>query len=158
MKTLSFFISVIVALFVFTNNICAQNEVKVSNGKSYVYDYKNQKIYRQTLNRSFQQDKILDNFVAKQTTPVNNLYIEVLSPARLEELKSEKIATTFICDSYGKVKSVEFLFFKEPFLSVDEIEKLEEAFLNYTFDLKVYGDKQDSNLYKFAIACFFSKL
>ena len=56
MKTLSFFISVIVALFVFTNNICAQNEVKVSNGKSYVYDYKNQKIYRQTLNRSFQQD------------------------------------------------------------------------------------------------------
>ena len=150
MKTLSFFISVIVALFVFTNNICAQNEVKVSNGKSYVY--------RQTLNRSFQQDKILDNFVAKQTTPVNNLYIEVLSPARLEELKSEKIATTFICDSYGKVKSVEFLFFKEPFLSVDEIERLEEAFLNYTFDLKVYGDKQDSNLYKFAIACFFSKL
>ena len=115
MKTLSFFISVIVALFVFTNNICAQNEVKVSNGKSYVYDYKNQKIYRQTL----------DNFVAKQTTPVNNLYIEVLSPARLEELKSEKIATTFICDSYGKVKSVEFLFFKEPFLSVDEIERLE---------------------------------
>ena len=141
MKTLSFFIWVIVALFVFTNNICAQNEVKVSNGKSYVYDYKNQKIYRQTLNRSFQQDKILDNFVAKQTTPVNNLYIEVLSPARLEELKS-----------------VEFLFFKEPFLSVDEIERLEEAFLNYTFDLKVYGDKQDSNLYKFAIACFFSKL
>ena len=127
MKTLSFFISIIVALFVFTNNICAQNEVKVSNGKSYVYDYKNQKIYRQTLNRSFQQDKILDNFVAKQTTPVNNLYIEVLSPARLEELKSEKIATTFICDSYGKVKSVEFLFFKEPFLSVDEIERLEEA-------------------------------
>ena len=58
----------------------------------------------------------------------------------------------------GKVKSVEFLFFKEPFLSVDEIERLEEAFLNYTFDLKVYGDKQDSNLYKFAIACFFSKL
>ena len=34
MKTLSFFISIIVALFVFTNNICAQNEVKVSNGKS----------------------------------------------------------------------------------------------------------------------------
>ena len=40
----------------------------------------------------------------------------------------------------------------------NEIERLEEAFLNYTFDLKVYGDKQDSNLYKFAIACFFSKL
>ena len=43
-------------------------------------------------------------------------------------------------------------------LSGNEIERLEEAFLNYTFDLKVYGDKQDSNLYKFAIACFFSKL
>ena len=25
---------------------------------------------------------------------------------------------------------------------------------SYTFDLNVYGDKQDSNLYKFAIACF----
>ena len=41
MKTLSFFISVIVALFVFTNNICAQNEVKVSNGKSYVPQIRN---------------------------------------------------------------------------------------------------------------------
>lgn len=157
MKILSFFTSIIVALFMSAGSIYAQSEIKVSNGKSYVYDYENQKVYRPNLNRSYvQQDKLSDNFVAKQTTPVNDLYKNVLSTERLEELKSEKLATTFVCDSNGNVKSVEFLFFKEPFLSVDEIEKLEQAFLNYKFDLRAYGDKQDS--YRFAVACFFSRL
>lgn len=35
----------IVRLSVFTNNTCVQNGIKAFNGKSYVYDYKSQKIY-----------------------------------------------------------------------------------------------------------------
>lgn len=35
----------IARLFVFTNNTCVQNGIKAFNSKSYVYDYKNQKIY-----------------------------------------------------------------------------------------------------------------
>lgn len=35
----------IVRLFVFTNKTYVQNGIKAFNGKSYVYDYKRQKIY-----------------------------------------------------------------------------------------------------------------
>lgn len=156
MKILYYFSLAFAALFLCISDICAQNEIKVHNGKTYVYDYQNQKVYRQQLGRNSIQVAMSDNFIAKQKTPISSLYKSILSKERMEELKSEKMLTKFVCDSYGKVISVEFLFFKRPFLSVEEIEKLEDAFLHYTFDLQVYGNKLE--YYKFSLACFFGKL
>lgn len=156
MKTMYRFLIMVTALFALANNVQAQTEVKECNGKYYVFDYQNLKVYRQNLSRNSVQTNMVDNFFVKSKSPIRDVYRNVFSTERLEELKLEKMVTKFTCDSNGKVENVEFLFFKEPFLSVNEIERLEEAFLDYTFDLQVFGEMEDH--YTFALACFFKKI
>lgn len=156
MKAMCHLLTVIAILFAFANNVQAQTEIKECNGKSYIFDYTNLKVYRQSLSRSSVQADMSDKFLAKPKNPIKDVYRKVFSAERLEELKAEKMVTKFTCNPTGKVENVEFLFFKEPFLSVDEIEKLEDAFMDYTFDLQVFDG--ESEHYIFALACFFGKI
>lgn len=156
MKALYRLLIIAALFFAYANTMQAQIEVKTSNGKSYVFDYQNLKVYRQNLSRNSAQTTMADNFLAKPKTPIRDVYRKVFSAERLEELKHEKMVTKFTCDSNGKVETVEFLFFKEPFLSVDEIEKLEESFSGYTFDMQIFGEAAEH--YTFALACFFRKI
>lgn len=155
--TIMLFACANIILFACANTMQTQTEIKTINGHSYVFDYQNLKVYRQATQKlKYLKTNMAQNFFAKPKTPICNVYRKVFSTERLEELKSEKMVTKFTCDSNGKVENVEFLFFKTPFLSVDEIDKLEEAFRNYTFDLQIFGER--TGHYTFALACFFKKL
>ncbi len=147
---------VVVLFLAYPISMQAQTVTKECNGKTYVFDYENRKVYRQDLGGYSLQVSTADKFLAKPKTPIRDVYRKVFSTKRLEELKLEKMVTRFTCDSKGKVENVEFLFFKKPFLSVDEIEKLERAFGDYTFDIQTFGEK--ATHYTFALACFFKNI
>lgn len=143
-----------------TNNAAAQEEAKQCNGKTYIYG--SHKVYRE--NMGVMSCSVLSastntvEFVARPKSSINDVYKELLEADRLRELDGKALMTTFCTDATGKVKYVEFLFNETPFLTVEEIEKLETRFLGHEFTIRTSGDEPKNVEYKFSVPCLFSKL
>lgn len=156
MKHIYIYITILVFLFVPANNVLAQKETQKYNGQSYIYDFQNEKVYRSQVSVYGIANNFSEKFTAKSPCSITDMFKGLFTKKRLEELKSEKVVIKFICNYTGNVMSVEFLFFKKPFLSKWEIALLEKTCCNYKF--KIYSEDKDTKLYKFAMSCFFKNL
>lgn len=160
MRTLQYIILLFSALLLSTFETNAQTETKTYNNKTYVFDSVNKKVYRLSTAKSTSQKLTSEHFRAEQITPFNDIYKQILSTDRINELSGKISIVSICCNPNGLVQSVEFLFMDDVFYTVEEIEQLEAAFLNYkfnmTFDSKEAA-KENRNYY-FAIAYRFPKI
>ena len=154
MKTLQYIIFIFSALLLSTFGINAQTVTQTCNNKTYVFASVNKKVYRLNSARSNLPKLSSEHFHAQQITPFNDIYKQVLSTERLSELAGKISIVSICCNPYGVVQSVEFLFMDEVFFTVNEIEQLESAILNYKFNMvfdSEAAEKENRNYY-FAMA------
>ncbi|MDE6696143.1 MAG: hypothetical protein K2K25_04630 [Muribaculaceae bacterium] len=137
-------------------SIDAQVKYKSVKDNTYVFDESNCVVYNNNLKETDAAHKIVsEGFQVQKNTIVNDIFKETLSTQRLQDLKGEKMAVTFECDTKGKVENVKFVFTKTPFLTPAEIHTLETKLLSKTFTIKT---ELNSVRIRFSIPCFFSKL
>ena len=84
------------------------------------------KVYK-TLGHDYE---VINNSIVPDT------FKKVLSKERIKELKDKRINILFYCLPSGKVESVTFVSGFEICLTLEEISKLEDAFLAQTFPIK----------------------
>lgn len=129
---------------------------KIANGKTYVYDNDKKMVYKQTdINKSSQKFET-EGFDVENYNLVPDTFKKIISPERIKEHQKDMVAVSFECDVNGKIESVKFVFTKAPFLTVEEIEKLESSFLNQSF--KINSCLDEGTKIWFSIPCFFSRI
>lgn len=159
MKALQYIILIFSALTLSIYSVNAQTTTKTYNNKTYVFDSVNKKVYRLNKAKNSVQKLTSEHFYAEQPTPFNDIYKQVLSPSRINELSGKVSIASLSCDPNGVVQSVEFLFMDDVFYTVEEIEQLESAFLNYKFNMVFDSEEaaKENRNYYFAIAYWFSQ-
>lgn len=160
MRTLQYIILLFSALLLSTFETNAQTETKTYNNKTYVFDSVNKKVYRLSTTRSNSQKLTSEHFRAEQITPFNDIYKQILSTDRINDLSGKVSIASICCNPNGLVQSVEFLFMDDVFYTVEEIEQLEAAFLNYKFNMIFDSEEaaKENRNYYFAIAYRFPQI
>lgn len=155
-RVLSIIIMVIATVMV-AGEANAQTAYKTVNHKTYVFDNKKNVVYNRAKVAKNARFYATEGFSVNDPSLVSSTFKKILTASRLKELKKDKVAVIFECNDSGKIESVEFVFNKTPFLSVSEIEQLEESFLTQSFSI-TSNSKRDGQYIKFAIPCFFSRI
>lgn len=129
---------------------------KIANGKTYVYDNAKRRVYNASQLTKAVEKPVTEGFEVKNYSLVAETFRNILSANRLKEHSNDMVAVTFVCSKDGKIDHVKFVFAKAPFLSVDEIESLEQSFLSQSFDIKSVLEEGQTVI--FTIPCFFSRI
>lgn len=160
MKTLQYLVLLLAVFLLSIFDISAQTTTKVYNNKTYVFDSANKKVYRLSTARSTTQKLTSEHFFAEQPTPFNDIYKQILSTDRINELSGKISIASICCNPNGTVQSVEFLFMDDIFYTVEEIEQLEAAFLSYKFNMRFASEEvaKENRNYYFAIAYRFPQM
>lgn len=147
---------VAIICFANTNFVIAQKEYKTIHKETYVFDNGKNVVYNKALESKSSASKSSEGFFVKNPTIVASTFKSVLSKDRLKELSADNIVVIFNCTKDGEISSMKFVFAKKPFLSVEEIEKLEKAFMKECFSIS--ASEETASEIKFAIPCFFGRL
>ena len=137
-------------------DINGQTIYKKSNGKTYVFDNVNKRVYKKTDMDVPVRRFETEGFYVNNYTLVSETFKKILSAERIKEHQKDLVAVSFGCDVSGKIESVMFVFTKAPFLTVEEVEKLESSFLNQSF--KIDSCLDEGTKIWFSIPCFFSRI
>ena len=133
-----------------------QTIYKKANGKTYVFDNGKKRVYKQSYVNKLVQRVETEGFDVENYTLVSETFKKILSAERIKEHQKDMVAVSFECSVNGKIESVKFVFAKAPFLTVEEIEKLESSFLNQSF--KINSRLDEGTKIGFTIPCFFSRI
>lgn len=128
--------------------------IQKTNGKTYVFDYSKKIVYNEQ--ETTPLEITTSDFEIQKTSVVKDVIKEVLSEDRLKCLKKEKMAFMFECNVKGYIINIKYIFTKDPFLTVSEIDRIESLLRNYKFIVNT--NLEDDKNIRFSIPCFFSNL
>lgn len=145
-----------IVCFATANLAVAQKEYKNINKETYVFDNEKKVVYNKFQESRSNTLVSSEGFWVKNPTIVASTFKSVLSKERLKELSADNIVIIFDCSIDGEILSVKFVFAKKPFLSVEEVNQLENAFMKERFSIS--ASEETTSEIRFAIPCFFSRL
>lgn len=144
----------------FFTNLYAQKVYRNVRNKTYVIDNDLKKIYNKSnLSDTASQYEPYDpeKFEVQNWQIVKEAIKESLSGERLKDLWKDSFGMVINCDYDGNIKSMRFIFHKNIFLTVEEIEKIETNLKKKKFSIVPYeiGKKNGIQL---AIPCRMSTI
>lgn len=157
-RLISYLASVVLLflLLIPANHINGQIVSRKAKGKTYVFDTNRNLVYNHSIGDNSSAGCVTEGFYVTNYTIVADIFKNTLTADRIKEQNKDVVAVMFDCNVDGRVQSVKFLFTKSPFLTVEEVEKLERAFLNQPFDIST--DLEEGTILSFTIPCFFSRI
>lgn len=158
MRTSHYILFFFCAILLSISDANAQTDTISYKNKTYIFDYGEKKVYR--LDTTNISPKLTSkHFRAEQTTPFNEIYKQTLSAERRNELSGKRSIVKIGCNPTGHVQIVEFLFMDDLYYTIEEIERLETAILNYKFNI-VYDSEEaarENGNYYFAMTYRFPR-
>lgn len=122
----------------FCNTINAQKFEKKVGNQVYVIDNDNKEVYNQS-NSSIESLQFEaydpDRFEVTNWPFVKDTIKETLSADRIKELSRNAFGIVINCDYDGNILSIQFIFSKGIFLTVEEIEKIETELKKQKFSI-----------------------
>ncbi|MDE5813392.1 MAG: hypothetical protein K2H72_03815, partial [Muribaculaceae bacterium] len=127
----------------------AQKEVKKVNDKIFVIDHNEKTVYNES-NVSF-NDKQYEayepqRFEVRNWQIVKEAVKSSLSREKLQKTSKKSFGLIINCDYDGNIESIEFMFPKDIFLSVEEIAKIESNLKNRKFQVLAHAKKEQDGI------------
>lgn len=127
----------------------AHKVMKKINDKTFVIDYSNKKIYNKS-NSAFdvKQYEAYDpqRFEVVNWQIVKEAFKASIANERLQKMKKESVGLVTNCDYEGNIETVKFIFPKEIFMTVEEIEKIESNLKSRKFLISCYTEKEQDGI------------
>lgn len=127
----------------------AQKEVKKVNDKIFVIDHNEKTVYNES-NVSF-NDKQYEayepqRFEVRNWQIVKEAVKSSLSREKLHKMSKKSFGLIIDCDYDGNIESIEFMFPKDIFLSVEEIAKIESNLKSRKFQVLAHAKKEQNGI------------
>lgn len=127
----------------------AHKVMKKINDKTFVIDYSNKIIYNKS-NSAFdvKQYEAYDpqRFEVVNWQIVKEAFKASIANERLQKMKKESVGLVTNCDYEGNIETVKFIFPKEIFMTVEEIEKIESNLKSRKFLISCYTEKEQDGI------------
>ena len=151
-------IRIVLAGILMAITISAYGELiyKRGNVQQYGKNTTTYTVYNTLNSQIYTQPASTEGFTIDNYSQLRDIVKGALGKGRIKELANEKMALIVYCSLQGDIKAIRFIFTKDPFLTIQEIEKIETAIMHQKLEITQTASVTGNCV--FNIPFFFSKM